>query len=80
MAAHIVGVIPTFCREIASLELRMWVVGARSVVRTLQFNGKQEGRKGIYILVDLTCAAPATVSERIKGDLKRFAFRFHLSH
>jgi hypothetical protein len=46
MTDDIVEVNPVFCREIASLELRMWVVGARSVVRTLQFNGKQEGKNG----------------------------------
>jgi hypothetical protein len=46
MAGDIVEVNPAFCREIASLKARMYVVGARSVVRTLQFNGKQEGEKG----------------------------------
>ena len=33
-----------FCREIASLALRIGAVGARSVVHMLQFNGKQGGK------------------------------------
>jgi hypothetical protein len=41
MAGDIVEVNPVFCREIASLALRIAAVGARSVVHTLQFNGKQ---------------------------------------
>jgi hypothetical protein len=44
MAVDIVEVNPENCREIASLEARIGFVGARSVVRTLQFNGKQERR------------------------------------
>jgi hypothetical protein len=43
MTEDIVEVKLAFCREIASLKARMWVVGARSVVRMLQFNGKQGG-------------------------------------
>ena len=43
MAGDIVEVNPENCREIASLEARIRFVGARSVVRMLQFNGKQEG-------------------------------------
>jgi hypothetical protein len=45
MAEDIVEVILIFCREIASLKARIGFVGARSVVRTLQFNGKQGGKK-----------------------------------
>jgi len=44
MAGDIVEVNPQKCREIASLGARIGFVGARSVVRTLQFNGKQEAR------------------------------------
>jgi hypothetical protein len=43
MAGDIVEVNLENCREIASLGTRIWLVGARSVVRTLQFNGKQGG-------------------------------------
>jgi len=41
------------------------------VVHIVQFNGKQEGKR---VNVDLTCAAPATVSGRISR------FRPHHSH
>ena len=40
-------------------------VGARGVVHTAQFNGKQEGRPR---KANLTCAAPATVSGQISPD------------
>ena len=37
----------TDCRVCGLLGRRIWLVGARSVVHTLQFNGKQEGVKAI---------------------------------
>ena len=40
-------------------------VGARAVVHIAQFNGKQERRPR---KANLTCAAPATVSGRIRKD------------
>ena len=41
------------------------MVGARIVIHTLQFNGKQ-GDQLIH-LRSLTCAVPATVSERVRN-------------